>query len=223
VPAPPILDDIELIIQDIGGGGGKKPPLAGFGGDDEGKRKPQRPTSPRRYYTGIALAIISILMFFMALASAYVVRKGSSGNEWIPFHFPILVWANTAVLLASSCTLEIARRKIASAQPRAFRNWWSLTTILGLLFLAGQLIVWRQLVAQGVYVASNPSSSFFYIFTGAHAIHVFGGVAALLFVLFRNFHRAKVSQFTAAGVTAYFWHFLDALWLFLLALLYLGK
>ena len=223
MPAPPIADDIELIIEDIGGGGGKKPPLPGYGGDDEGKPKPPGPTSPRRYYTGVTLGIVSILMFFMALASAYIVRKGSSGGEWIPFHFPILVWANTAILLASSLTMEIARRHLQAAQPRAFRNWWTITTILGLLFLAGQLIVWRQLVAQGVYVASNPASSFFYIFTGAHAVHILGGVGALLFVLFRKFDRANVSQQAAVGVTSYYWHFLDALWVFLAVLLYLGK
>ena len=223
MPTPPIVDDIELIIENIGGGGGDKPPVIGYGGDDEGKRKPQGPVSPRRYYTGVALGIVSILMFFMALASAYIVRKGSSAGEWVPFHFPVLVWANTVILLASSLTMEIARRRLHAFQPIAFRDWWTITTILGLLFLAGQLIVWRQLVAQGIYVASNPGSSFFYIFTGAHAIHVVGGVGALLYVLFRKFNHAKVSQLTAVGVTSYFWHFLDGLWVFLALLLYLGK
>jgi cytochrome c oxidase subunit 3 len=72
-------------------------------------------------------------------------------------------------------------------------------------------------------VASNPASSFFYIFTGAHALHILGGVGALLFVSLRNFDRAKVSRTTAVGVTSYFWHFLDGLWLFLAVLLYFGR
>lgn len=219
----PIVDDIELIIENVGGSGGPKPPSPANGGGDGGKRRPSGPTSPRRYYTGVALGIVSILMFFMALTSAYVVRKGSSGAEWTAFHFPALIWLNTAILLASSLTMEIARRRLSAPQLSAFRAWWSLTTALGILFLAGQIVVWRQLWEQGVYMATNPASSFFYIFTGAHAVHVLGGVGALLFVSFRNFERARVSRVTAVGVTSYYWHFLDALWVFLAVMLYLGK
>jgi cytochrome c oxidase subunit 3 len=84
-------------------------------------------------------------------------------------------------------------------------------------------MAWRQLAAQGIYVSSNPASSFFYIFTGAHALHLLGGVVALVYVARRNFSKANVTKSVAAEVTSYYWHFLDALWLFLLALLYLGK
>ncbi len=224
---PPIVNDIELIIEDVNGGG-RKPPADNSGGDGGGGgRRPSGPTSPKRYYTGITVGIVSILMFFMALASAYVVRKGSSGSDWTSFHFPALVWLNTAILLASSGTMEIARRELlgisASSQLDKFRRWWSITTVLGLLFLTGQVAVWLQLVKQGVYLASNPSSSFFYIFTGAHALHVLGGIGALLFVSFRNFERARVSRATAVGVTSYYWHFLDALWVFLAVMLYVGQ
>ena len=92
-----------------------------------------------------------------------------------------------------------------------------------MVFLVGQLVVWRELFAQGVFVASNPASSFFYVFTGAHAVHVVGAVGALFFVAFRNFDRSKVSRATAVGITSYFWHFLDGLWVFLAVLLYLGR
>ena len=92
-----------------------------------------------------------------------------------------------------------------------------------MVVLAGQVVAWRQRVQQGVYLASNPASSFFYIFTGAHALHVLGGVAALLFVALRNFDRTKVSPMTAVRVTSYYWHFLDALWILLAALLYFGR
>ena len=89
--------------------------------------------------------------------------------------------------------------------------------------LIGQLVAWRQLTSQGIYLASNPASSFFYIFTGAHALHLIGGVGALIYVARRNFEVAQVTRSVAAEVTSYYWHFMDALWLFLLALLYLGK
>jgi cytochrome c oxidase subunit 3 len=97
------------------------------------------------------------------------------------------------------------------------------TTILGVIFLAGQVAAWRILVKQGVYLASNPASSFFYIFTGAHAVHLLGGIGGLIYVARRNFEKAKVTRTVAAEVTSYYWHFMDGLWLFLLALMYLGK
>jgi len=228
MPGTTTTKDIELIIEAVGknagGGGGDPPPDGGNGGDD-GNEKPgrnKRQPSPNRYYTGIAVGIIAILMFFMALASAYLVRRGS-GGDWVPVHIPALLWLNTAVLLLSSATLEVARHRLAKNDLVGFRNFWLLTTILGIVFLFGQLAAWRQLESQGIYLASNPASSFFYIFTAAHALHLVGGVVALIYVARRNFDSAKVTRTVAAEITSYYWHFLDALWLFLLALLYLGK
>lgn len=223
MPGTAIDQDIELIIEDVGGGGGGKPPVLGDGGGDDNSGKRRRPLqpSPRRYYTGVTLAILSILMFFMALASAFIVRRGS--NDWIPVHIPAILWVNTLILLASSLTLELSRRRLASSDLRGFRALWFLTTGLGILFVAGQVFAWRQLLLQGIFVASNPASSFFYIFTGLHGVHLLGGLGALLYVLLRNFDRAKVSRPVAAEIVGHYWHFMDALWVFLLALLYLGK
>lgn len=216
------VQEIELIIENVGGGGGGKPP-ANYGGGDDGRAgRPSRRFSSRRYFTGIAVAIVSILMFFMALVSAYVVRKGSA-NDWATFHFPGIIWLNTAMLVASSLTLEWARRRLAKSDLSGFRALWWISTVLGFVFLAGQIFVWRQLFDQGVFMASNPASSFFYVFTGAHALHILGGIGALLFVALRNFDLAKVTRSTAAEITSYFWHFLDALWVFLAVLLYLGR
>jgi cytochrome c oxidase subunit 3 len=125
--------------------------------------------------------------------------------------------------LTSSATLEMARKRLAKSDVNGFRKLWQVTTLLGVLFLVGQLVAWRILAGQGIYLASNPASSFFYIFTGAHALHLLGGVCALLYVAWRNFDQAKVSLAVAAEVASYYWHFMDALWLFLLTLLYLGK
>lgn len=223
MPGSIATPEIELIIEKKtgDGGGGNLPPTGRNGGGDDGKRPRRENNSPKRYYTGMALGIVSILMFFMALASAFLVRRGHGG--WVPVHIPTLMWFNTVVLLASSATLEMARHRLAQGRLSAYRNLWLLTTALGIGFLLGQLVAWRQLVAEGIYLASNPSSSFFYIFTGAHALHLFGGVAALVYIAKRNFVQAKVTRSVAAEVTSYYWHFMDALWLFLLALLYLGK
>ena len=225
MPGTTAAPDIELAADDIGrGGGGPTPPPGG--GDDGGDDKRRGPApgtpSPNRYYTGIAVGIVSILMFFMALASAFLVRRGTSG-DWIPVHLPAVLWLNTLALLASSLTLERARRALSRLDLSGFRNLWTVTTVLGVLFLIGQLVAWRQLVAQGVFMASNPGSSFFYIITAAHGLHILGGVAALLYVLVRKFDNTRIALPTAAEVTSYYWHFMDGLWIFLLALLYLGK
>jgi len=220
MPSTRVLDDIELIIEDIGGGGGNRPPAGGYGGDGDKRRQPG-PPSPRRYYTAIALAIVSILMFFMALASAYIIRRAS--NDWVPVHLPAVLWLNTLALLASSGTMELARRRLATGDMKNFRALWRVTTGLGFLFLLGQIVAWRQLVLEGVYVSTNPACSFFYIFTAAHGLHLLGGIGALLYVLFRTFEKTRLSHATAAEVTSYYWHFMDGLWVFLLALLYLGN
>jgi cytochrome c oxidase subunit 3 len=224
MPGATAVPDIEVIIEDGGGGGGPTPPPGGGDDGDDGKRRRQggRP-SPNRYYTGIALGIVSILMFFMALASAFLVRRGTSG-DWIPVHLPAVLWLNTLALITSSFTLERARRSLSRLDVSGFRKLWAVTTGLGALFLIGQLVAWRQLVAQGVFMASNPASSFFYIFTAAHGVHLLGGVGALVYVLVRKFdNKRSIALPTAAEVASYYWHFMDGLWVFLLALLYLGK
>jgi len=222
MPGTTIVEDIELIIEDIGGGGGKGPPSGGDDGDESGKRRwPQAPSS-RRYATAIILAIVSIVMFFMAMASAFIFLRATS-NRWVPLHLPWIIWVNTAILLLSSGAMELARRRLALGDIRQFRKLWLVATTLGVLFLIGQLAAWRQFVLAGFYVATNQASSFFYIFTGLHGLHLLGGVCALLYVSLRSFEKAKVSRTVAAEVASYYWHFMDGLWIFLLALLYLGK
>ncbi len=227
MPSATSTNEIELIVEHTGGGGGRGsvPPAGGNGGGDGagGGKKPGKgqPTS-KRYFAGMAVGIVAILMFFMALASAFLVRKGANG-DWVPVRIPTLLWINTAVLLMSSGTLELARKRLAKGDGAGFKAYWMLTTALGVSFLIGQVVAWRQLAQQGIYLASNPASSFFYIFTGAHALHLLGGIAALGYVARKNFSEVNVSRSVAAEVTSYYWHFLDALWLFLLALLYLGK
>jgi cytochrome c oxidase subunit 3 len=222
MPGTTIVEDIELIIEDIGGGGGRLPPAGGDDGGDSGKRRgPQRPSS-RRYATAIVIAIVSIVMFFMAMASAYIYLRANS-NRWVPLHLPWIIWVNTALLLLSSGAVELARRRLALADVAQFRKLWAVATTLGVLFLIGQLVAWRQFVLAGFYVSTNQASSFFYIFTGLHGLHLLGGICALLYVSFRKFEKAKVSRAVAAEVASYYWHFMDGLWIFLLALLYLGK
>ena len=213
-----IVDDIELI--DAGHGGGTAPPAGGD--DDSGSSGPLRPIPRRAYFTALQLGLAAIVMFFMALASSYIVRKGL-GVDWQSTPLPPVLWFNTAILLASSVTIVVARKKLEGGQREAFHSWWWVTTGLGLLFLAGQIIAWRQLAAAGMLLATNPSSSFFYLLTAAHGAHLAGGILVLFYVMFRPWSRSRISQSTAAELASIYWHFMDGLWIFLLALLTLGR
>ena len=172
----------------------------------------------RAYRTGIWIGLSAIVMLFAAFTSALVVRKGIS-NDWIHTELPGILWLNTAVLLASSVTLEISRRSLAAGFVSRFARWLYATAALGVMFVAGQWVAWRELASRGVYLATNPSSSFFYLLTGAHAIHLLGGIAALFYVVARAGRIALESRKRAAvDVTTIYWHFMDALWVYILLL-----
>jgi cytochrome c oxidase subunit 3 len=208
-------------------GGGPKP--RGPNGNGGPKRNghdhafPALRSSANRYRIGMWVALASILMMFTALSSAYIVRAASS-SDWQPLRMPRILWLSTALILISSGTLEAARRNWKAAADNK-RRWLLATVVLGLGFLGSQLLAWRQLVRQGVYVASNPHSSFFYLFTAAHGVHLLGGLLALTYLLLRarpsrsDQAALQKSQAGADAVTLY-WHFMDFLWIYLFVLLF---
>jgi cytochrome c oxidase subunit 3 len=219
-----VTDEIEIIQKPTGGRGGSSSDggdgPGGRGGDGSGSGG-SGSVPQRTYITGMTVGLGGILMFFMALVSAYIVRKGIPNSNWHPLTVPRILWLNTAVLIASSFTLSHARKLFKSNDQKGFRHWWGITTILGAFFLVGQIIAWRQLAAAGLFLATNPSSSFFYVFTAAHGLHLLGGVLALTWILFRPTHRLTKS--TATEVGAMYWHFMDGLWVFLFLLFLLGR
>ena len=214
--APPPVE-VDLKDSGLGGGGIANRDWEGPGGPGGGAEG----ASDRRYKTGMLAALAGILMLFTAFTSAYIVRKGLS-NDWIPTSLPSLIWFNSLLLLASSLTLERARHVLSDNS--RFSRWWLLTTVLGAAFLVGQVVVWRQLIGDGVYISSNPSSSFFYVLTGAHGVHLSGGVFALGFLLFRNWKNpfGSVNR-TPIDVMAMYWHFMDGLWIYLMLLLFFWR
>lgn len=176
--------------------------------------------------TGVWLAIGTICMSFAALTSAMVVRQGAA-PDWRHFQLPYLLYVNTLVLLASSGTLEWSRRRIAAvpvgggslgARHEGLSGVY-LTLALGLLFVTGQVIAWRQLAAQGLFLATAPSSAFFYVFTALHGLHVLGGLVALFYVLWRLRRLAGAAPRAALRAAALYWHFMGVLWLYLLVIL----
>jgi cytochrome c oxidase subunit 3 len=180
-----------------------------------------------RYRIGVWVGLASIAMMFTSLSSAYIVRSGTAA-DWLPLRVPRVMFVSTALILISSVTIEIARRKLKHSFADAYSKYLLLTGILGLAFLSSQLIAWRQLASQGIYVSTHPHSSFFYLLTGAHAMHIAGGLLALTILWLRSRPKldkpglAATRQATADAVSIY-WHFMDGLWIYLFLLLFLWR
>jgi cytochrome c oxidase subunit III len=195
---------------------GSGPPPGG--GDFDGGSGGGRGASRRASLTGLMVLLAAVVMFFAALTSAFIVRRGLS-TDWLHTELPQVIFLSTAVLLASSAILEMARAALKAGRRERFNLLWTAGSIAGVLFLAGQYAAWLQLRAQGVYLSTNPSSSFFYVLTAAHAVHLIGGVLALLYVSVQALRlRLGPGKRTAIDVTAMYWHFLDGLWIYLLIL-----
>jgi cytochrome c oxidase subunit 3 len=220
-----------------GGGGGR-------GGDDE----PSYGERLRRYRLGLMLGLSSVVMLFISFTTAYVVRKAGAVwdpgrndyiSNWVPLALPIRVLLlNTFILVLSSVTLEIARRRAAQDVALApiagipgirvdvnhALPWLWTTILLGLAFLGGQGYAWLLLERHNPTFATNVSTSFFFILTGVHAVHLIGGILALLYAGITNWlHRPPETRRIVIDVTAWYWHFMGALWLYIFALLYFAR
>ncbi len=205
-----------------GGNGGRRGPNGSNGGAPHGGAGPQH------YRIGMWMAVASIAMLFAALTSAYVMRAGGSG--WDDIQLPSLLWVSTGLIIASSVTIEVARRALRRDEPATYKRWLTISLLLGLGFLISQVLAWRQLVAQGIYLASNPHSSFFYLLTGLHGLHLLGGLLGLSFLLWRTSRTLRDASQQAvqkrralADAAGIYWHFMDGLWVYLFALLFLWR
>jgi cytochrome c oxidase subunit 3 len=170
--------------------------------------------------SGIWVAIFAITMSFAAFTSALMVRQGS--GDWKHIVPPPLIYLNTVALLISSITLERARSRASSGSRPQLRDalpWLVVTLALGLVFVAGQYFVWRQLAAQGLYLATTSNSSFFYVFTVMHALHVLGGMIALAYLIRQIAPRLGKPRWSLFEGAAIYWHFMGVLWLYLLVVI----
>ena len=180
-----------------------------------------------RYRIGMLVSLASIAMLFTSLSSAYIVRSGVT-YDWFPIAVPRVMFGSTALILLSSVAIEIARRKLTQGLSGIYSKYLLLTGLLGLGFLVSQIIAWRQLAHQGIYLASNPYSSFFYLLTGAHAVHIAGGLLALTLLWLRSRRDLDEARLIAkrqavADAVSIYWHFMDALWIYLFLLLFLWR
>ena len=198
----------------------------------------------RRARLGLICAIATVSMVFVSLTSAYVVRRGlptfddstrTYFRDWGTVQLPwVLLFINTAILLVSSLTMEGARRQIARSAALApvrsipgvslgeERNfpWLGVTVVLGLGFLVGQWMAWGELKSRGFLVSTNPDSSFVYLLTAAHAVHLAGGIIALLWAGITSLlHKPIEGRRIVVDVGAWYWHFMAVLWIYVFALL----
>ncbi len=220
---------------------GGAPPAWADGGDDF--HSPPFEMRLRRARLGLFVGVVGIVMIFVSFTSAYIVRQGlptfdartnSLVHDWVPVPLPRLLLVNTCVLLISSITIALARRQaarsaalaqVASVPGVSIRSdekisWLALTVVLGLTFLVGQGMAWRELAATGFYISATPSSSFVFLLTGMHGVHLLGGVIALLIAgLASLLRRSAQSQLIWLDVTGWYWHFMAVLWVYILMLL----
>ncbi len=186
---------------------------------------------PETSETGVWIGVCAIMMSFAAFTSAMIVRQGAS-PDWRHFQLPHILYLNTLILLGSSVTLGVARFRFTSLvailenAPASARKlfsegifWLYVTAALGLLFVGGQILAWRNLAAQGLFLATNPSSSFFYVFTALHGLHLLGGIVSLFYIIHKIGKTHGTARTTGLGAVCLYWHFMDGLWVYLFLLL----
>jgi cytochrome c oxidase subunit 3 len=215
------VDDLPVIRTSDGGGGGLRN-LVPEGGDLARLR--DREGEPTR--TGIWVGLSAVAMMFAALTSALYVREGAA-TDWHHIPLPSILWFNTLALILSSLTLEVARRRVGAfkrgvdASRSASLVWLNGTLVLGLVFVVGQYLAWLKLRSEGLYLPTNPNSSFFYVLTAVHVIHVVGGLGGLIRVILKFVVPAWSLRRSTLDATSYYWHFMGILWVYLMFILWL--
>jgi len=232
------------------GGGGLPPPAHGGGGDNSpGDGSFDYSRRLYRARLGLLVALTSIGVLFVTITVAFLLlrhgsmlldpRTGSYVRYWVPMVLPVrLLLLNTVVLVASSCTLELARRSLAremvlapvrsipgiSVDKELEVPWLAITIVLGALFLGGQWAAWSALARHGFHIFSGIPSPFFYILTGAHAVHLCGGLVVLLYSGLTSLFRPGLEhRRIVIEMAAWYWHFMTALWIYIFTLFEIGR
>lgn len=173
---------------------------------------------PRPYPMGLMGILATVAMLFAAFTAALLMRR--TGSDWSPVALPGIVFYNTLLIVCSSVAVELSRARVRQGRSAGAPLWLGIAAALGALFLLGQIVAWQALAARGVFLPSNPHASFFYMLSAVHGAHVVGGLVALSWTLRRAVRSAYTST-DYAGMThaAIYWHFVGAVWLYLLVLL----
>jgi cytochrome c oxidase subunit 3 len=167
---------------------------------------------PHKFTLWVAMG--SITMMFAGFTSAYIVKSNMAG--WEPVQMPSIFYLSTLLILASSGTIFLAKKQFQQREMSKYRLLVTATAVLGLLFTITQYWGFAELWGQKVTFSESVAGSFFYIISGVHALHVLGGVIALLVIFFRAFSsKTRYYSTTPIEVVSIYWHFVDVLWLYL--------
>ena len=180
---------------------------------------PEPVSSDRTAVTGLIALIAATTMLVSALSSAYVVRRGLS-NDWVPLHLPPVLAASAILLVLSSLAVEVGRRSFGTHKHSRFAGFWFAGPALGALFVLAQAYGWNQISRTGISAASNPSAAFLYVLSGTIVALVIGTAAALIWIGYRAFGSNSQVSSGRFKVAAYYWHYLDCLWIYLVILFY---
>ncbi|MQA16370.1 MAG: cytochrome B [Pseudonocardiaceae bacterium] len=186
---------------------------------------------PNMVSVGTIVWLSSELMFFAGLFAMFFTVKAQNEGAWPPVNQTTgeLIHLNvpyalvfTIILVASSFTCQWGVFKAEQGDVFGLRVWYTITLIMGTIFVLGQANEYRNLVAEGITIPSGPFGTVFYLTTGFHALHVTGGLIAFVFLMIRTkMSKFTPAQATAAVVVSYYWHFVDVVWIGLFAVVYL--
>ena len=175
----------------------------------------KRKIHPHKFSLWVAIG--SILMMFAGLTSAYIVKRSQA--SWLMIEIPMMFWYSTATILASSVTVQLALKALKKREVINYRRLLAVTAVLGVLFIVLQIVGFRQFAAQDIRLVgagSNASYSFLLAISGLHGLHVLGGVVALVVIAIRALNSSTRSYSTVPlEIAATYWHFVDALWIYL--------
>ena len=181
-------------------------------------KQAQRKTAKPLLYIGI----VSIVMLFAGLTSAYVVR--ADNGQWLVFELPSIAIISTGIIVTSSLTLLLAQLAIKKNNLNLTSVALALTLGLGIAFFFTQIGAWRELTSKGIYFVgakSSASGSFLYLIALVHLLHMSGGIIALVVSLTKSLLKKYSStDYLGIELTAIYWHFLDLLWVYLFLFLY---
>jgi cytochrome c oxidase subunit III len=189
-------------------------------------RSPVHPLNrPNITSVGTIVWLASELMFFAGLFAMFFSIRAAAPEQWAE-HMPTLdVWYAlpfTIILVSSSITCQIAVFRAEHGDVHAMRRWFSITFLMGLVFVLGQVFEYGQLMSHGVRLDADGFGSMYYLTTGFHLLHVIGGLFAFVILMIRStMGRFTPAQATSAIVVSYYWHFVDAVWIALFAMIYL--
>lgn len=181
----------------------------------------EQPLSMHPKKFALWLFIVTVVMIFAAFTSAHIVRQAD--GDWLIYDLPTMLWYTSAIILLSSVFMQWAYMAAKKDKPEQVKLALAITTVLGILFLVGQVKVWGQLVDNNIYFNGNPAGSFLYVFTFVHALHLVSGVIYLIYMLISSYkYKVHAKNMLNMEMCSTWWHFLGGLWIYLFIFLLLN-